>query len=298
MTSLHAEYITRLEIPARFTWTSGGCRERGEPRRAEHFGSFARAISFLLFFTRDGAFVNLTRSRVKRRRERNARVRTRQVPHQAPRARLGSVRAGGRRPGGWRPVQKGKVRRRRRRRGGWRERGVRHRRARRVRRGRASQLRDPRRVRARSAPGHAAEDVRREGCRREGGRRTGRRRRRSGRGGRRVASRLVQTEARDSRGRRASDGPVPELSARRGASSGDAVPGAALDDASRCVRRVHGRSGASNHGATPRVSSSRRPVGAGLHEASQQPLEASRRFHADRGAVPVPGDVLFRRPRG
>ena len=75
LTSLHAEYITRLEIPARFTWTSGGCRERGEPRRAEHFGSFARAISFLLFFTRDGAFVNLTRSRVKRRRERNARVR-------------------------------------------------------------------------------------------------------------------------------------------------------------------------------------------------------------------------------
>mmetsp|Transcript_5212 Transcript_5212/g.22111 ORF Transcript_5212/g.22111 Transcript_5212/m.22111 type:complete len:223 (-) Transcript_5212:574-1242(-) len=221
------------------------------------------------------------------------------VPHQAPRARLGSVRAERRRPGGWRPVQKGEVRRRRDlRRGGRRARGHRHRRARWVRRGRASQLRDPRRVRARPAPSHAAEDVRREGCRREGGRRTGRRRRRSGFGGRRVASRLVQTEARDSRGRRAFNGPVPELSARRGASFSDAVPGAALDDASRRVRRVHGRSGASNHGAASRVSSSRRPVGAGLHEASQQPSEASRQLHADRGAVPVPGDVLFRRPRG
>ena len=43
LTSLHTEYITRLEIPARFAWTSGGCRERGEPRRAEHF--FAKPFS-------------------------------------------------------------------------------------------------------------------------------------------------------------------------------------------------------------------------------------------------------------
>ena len=43
LTSLHTEYITRLEIPARFAWTSGGCRERGEPRLAEHF--FAKPFS-------------------------------------------------------------------------------------------------------------------------------------------------------------------------------------------------------------------------------------------------------------
>jgi hypothetical protein len=52
LTSLHAEYITRLEIPARFTWTSGGCRERGEPRRAEHFGSFVFSRFLFFFFTR------------------------------------------------------------------------------------------------------------------------------------------------------------------------------------------------------------------------------------------------------
>ena len=59
LTSLHTEYITRLEIPARFAWTSGGCRERGEPRRAEHF---SRSL-----FRVDDAFASTMRSRARAR---------------------------------------------------------------------------------------------------------------------------------------------------------------------------------------------------------------------------------------
>ena len=241
----------------------------------------------------------------------HAHERTHQVPDQAPRPRLGSVRRGGRRPESRRPVQEGEVRRRGRRpRADTRRKGtLGHRRARRVRRGCASQLRDPRRVRAQPAPSAAAQDVRREGRRREGGtaRRRGRRerRRREGPRGRRAWPAwifrsqcwVVQAEARDSGGYRASDGPVPELAARRGASARDAVPGAALDDAARRVRRRHRRAGAARDGDHARVSSARRPARAGLHEASEQPFEATRRVHAHGGAVPVPGDVLFRRPR-